>query len=367
MPEFSFNPAAPGTLLIVDDDAVNRAILQGIFSPYYQIAEAADGRAGLEMIREQPGRFCAVLLDVVMPEMDGIEVLRRLHEDGFPAQAPVFLVTADPNGKVTKEAYELGVMDVISKPVTPFVVLRRVQSVIELFQARRRLRGVVERQQASLLVQAEKIIRLTQGMVEALATAIEFRSEESGGHVRRIHDITFTLFSETDLGRGMRREEIDQIALAAILHDVGKIAIPDTILNKPGRLTPEEFEVMKTHTTQGALLLGRIPQLQEHPSYRYAADIALHHHERHDGRGYPEGLKGDEITPWSQAVSLADVYDALSCKRVYKNAFPREQVLEMIRGGACGAFHPELLRCFFSVEEELSQFYHKDEKGRETV
>ena len=154
---------------------------------------------------------------------------------------------------------------------------------------------------------------------------------------------------------------MEEIALAAILHDVGKIAVPDAILNKPGRLTAEEFEIMKTHTVQGAALLGRIPQLRGHRAYRYAVDIARHHHERWDGRGYPDGLRGEEISLWAQVVSLADVYDALSCKRVYKDAFPRERALEMIRDGECGVFNPELLRCFFEIEEELSRMYRKEE------
>ena len=251
-------------------------------------------------------------------------------------------------------------MDVISKPVVPYVVQRRVQSVIELFQARRQLSRTVESQRERLLRQAEEIIALNQGMVEALATAIEFRSEESGDHVRRIHDITKCLLSETALGRDLESEAIEEIALASILHDVGKIAVPDAILNKPGRLTAEEFEIMKTHTVQGAALLDRIPQLRRHRAYRYAVDIARHHHERWDGKGYPDGLKGDEISLWAQVVSLADVYDALSCKRVYKDAFPRERVLEMIRDGECGTFNPELLRCFFEVEEKLSGLYQKE-------
>ena len=136
--------------------------------------------------------------------------------------------------------------------------------------------------------------------------------------------------------------------------------MPDAILNKPGRLTAEEFEIMKTHTVQGAALLDRIPQLRRHRAYRYAVDIARHHHERWDGKGYPDGLAGDEISLWAQVVSLADVYDALSCKRVYKDAFPRERVLEMIRDGECGTFNPELLRCFFEVEEKLSGLYQKE-------
>ena len=345
-------------LLIVDDDAINCAILENIFAPYYDTAAAENGWAGLQRVRERENDLCAILLDVMMPEMDGIQVLRCLKDRGVLEKVPVFLITAETSSAVIKEAYTLGVMDVISKPVIPYMVLRRVQSVVELFQARERLSNVVELQQADLLAQAKQIIELNKGMIETLAAAIEFRSEESGGHVRRIHDITEYLLTHTPLGEGLSKIEVEQIALGSIMHDVGKIAVPDAILNKPGRLTPEEFEVMKSHTVQGAKLLEQIPQLRENGAYPYARDIARHHHERWDGRGYPDGLKGDEISLAAQVVSLADVYDALSCKRVYKDAFPREKVVEMIREGQCGSFNPRLLECFFQVEGELAKLYH---------
>ena len=348
-----------GTLLIVDDDFINRGILEHLFAPYYNIDMAENGRVGLERVLERQDEICAVLLDVIMPGMDGIQVLRELAARGLMEKIPVFLITAEASDSVMNEAYALGVMDVISKPVVSFVVLRRVQSVVELFRARERLSNVVELQQADLLAQAKKILELNKGMIEALAAAIEFRSEESGDHVRRIHDITRHLLLCTPLGDGVSSIEVEQIALASIMHDVGKIAVPDAILNKPGRLTAEEFEIMKTHTVQGARLLERIPQLRENGAYPYAWDIARHHHERWDGRGYPDGLKGEQISVPAQIVSLADVYDALSCKRVYKDAFPREKVNEMIRSGACGCFNPWLLECFFSVEDELSKLYHK--------
>lgn len=350
----------PDTILVIDDDEINRGILDNLFSAFYRVEEAENGRIGLEKIRTDPEGYCAVLLDVVMPEMDGLEVLRALQAAELLEKIPVFLITAEASDATMKEAYRLGVMDVISKPVGPYVVLRRVNSVVELFRARKRLGNVVERQQSELLVQAQKIIDLNQGMIESLAAAIEFRNGESGQHVRRIHDITKSLLSDTDLGAGLSKEQIQQIAQASIMHDVGKIAIPDAILNKPGRLTPEEFEIMKTHTTQGGFLLEKIPQLRENGVYHYAYDIARHHHERWDGRGYPDGLKGDEISLGAQIVSLADVYDALSCKRVYKDAFPRERVLQMIRDGECGVFNPELLDRFFSVEEELQRMYQRD-------
>lgn len=257
----------------------------------------------------------------------------------------------------------MGVMDVISKPVIPYVVMRRINSVVELFRARRSLSNQVMAQQSELLRQAEQIIRLNRGMIEGLATAIEFRSAESGDHVRRIHDITRYMLKYTEWGEGMEDYDIEQIAQASIMHDIGKIAIPDAVLNKPGRLTPEEFEIMKTHTVQGEQLLEKIPELKENLAYEYAKDIARHHHERWDGRGYPDGLKGDEISPWAQIVSLADVYDALSCKRIYKDAFPREKVVEMIRDGSCGVFNPRLLDAFFSVEDEIAKMY--DANGKE--
>ena len=344
------------TLLVVDDDEINRGIIANLFKPYCAIDEAENGKIGLELALAEPEKYFAVLLDVRMPEMDGLEVLRQLKEAGFLEKVPVFLITAEAD-TVVKEAYELGVMDVISKPVVPYIVRRRIGSVVKLFEARRQLKSRVKEQKTELLKKAEQIIQLNQGMIEALSTAIEFRSNESGQHVRRIRDITHFILTHTEFGKELNDEEIDNIALAAVMHDVGKIAIPDSILNKPGKLTTEEFEVIKTHTIQGAILLERIEQLRENGAYFYATDIARHHHERWDGKGYPDGLKGNEISVWAQVVSLADVYDALICKRVYKSAFSREKVLEMIRNGQCGTFNPKLLSCFFEVEKQLANLY----------
>lgn len=345
------------TVLIIEDNAVNAALLADIFDRDYRIAEARNGRLGLEILNREQPRICAVLLDVVMPEMDGIEVLYKLKEKGILSQIPVFLITGDPSNTVMREAYGLGVMDVIGKPVIPFIVKRRVETVIELFRVRHRLENSVVRQQSEIERQAERIAELNWGMIEALATAIEFRSGESGTHVRRIHDITELILKRSALGKDYSDEEIRQIALASIMHDVGKIAVSDTILNKPGRLTPEEYEIMKTHTTQGARLLQKIPQMRKHEAFRYAYDIALHHHERWDGRGYPEGLKGSEISVPAQVVALADVYDALVSRRVYKDAYGFDKAVEMIRNGECGAFNPELLAAFESVEPQIRELY----------
>jgi len=356
----AIHPAEPNlanTILIVDDDAINRKVLGKIFSPYYKVEEAANGREGIDKLMSGPRYYCAVLLDVLMPEMSGIEVVRYLKARELLDKVPVFLITAEQSTDVMKDAYQLGVIDVIRKPVVSYVVLRRVQSIIELFEARKHLSAVVDHQSLTLLEQAEKIIQLNKGMIEALATAIEFRNEESGGHVQRIAQITRVILEYTDFCVGLTPEDIDNISLAAIMHDVGKITIPDAVLTKPGKLTPEEYEIMKSHTVKGVVILEQIPQLRGSGFYNYACDIARHHHERWDGRGYPDGLVGEEISPWAQVVALADVYDALSCRRVYKPPFPRAQVLEMIKTGQCGLFNPRLLDSFFAVEDRLYKMY----------
>ena len=352
------SPWKSDTILIVDDDAINRKILGKIFSEYYTIQEARDGWEGIMQIQENQNRFCAILLDVLMPKMNGIEVLHWLKKMGLLEKIPT-LITSEAVESVMQEAYDLGVMDVISKPVISYVVLRRVRSIIELFEARKHLSAVVEDQSLKLLKQAERIIELNQGMIEALATAIEFRNEESGGHVHRICGITKMMLEKTNFVEKMDEKEIENIALASIMHDVGKITIPDAVLTKPGKLTKEEYEIMKTHTLKGVDILESIPQLRDSGIYDYACDIARHHHERWDGRGYPDGLAGNAISPWAQVVSLADVYDALICRRVYKASFPREQVLKMIGSGQCGLFNPRLLESFYSVEDQLFEMYQK--------
>ncbi|HIW82826.1 MAG TPA: response regulator [Candidatus Dorea gallistercoris] len=354
---YSREQSLPNTLLIIDDDAVNRMILKEIFQDAYTIIEAENGREGLEMILERKNQICAVLLDVIMPVMDGMELLKELNRQKLTDTIPVFLISAEVNEHVVLEGYELGVMDVIEKPVLPHVVRRRVDSVVELFLSRRSMRNLLEYQQMELVDKEAEIVRLNMGMIEALATAIEFRSGESGEHVHRIRDITKYLLLYTSLGDGISPEAVELIGMGAVMHDVGKIAISDTILNKPGKLTPEEYEIMKTHTIQGAKILEKIPQMKNHGAFTYAHDIARHHHERWDGSGYPDGLKGDEITIWSQIVSLADVYDALVSKRVYKEAYGFEEAVRMIQDGQCGVFNPEVLDRFMEAEYEIRCLY----------
>lgn len=348
---------APATVLIIDDSPVIHTILKSLFEDTYRIEHAFDGVEGLLKITELSSNICAILLDVMMPRMSGIDVLKKLHALGISHQIPIFLITAESSSSITQNAYDLGVMDVINKPFVPYVVKRRVNSVIELFQTKKQLRHVISLQTDKLESQSRTIVDLNYGIVECLATAIEFRSVMSGEHVRRIHDITYYLLRHTVLCEGVSQSEIDAISMAAIMHDVGKIAIPDSILNKPGKLTTEEFEIMKSHTIKGYELLESIPQMHRLQAYPYALDITRHHHERWDGNGYPDGLKGDEISIWAQIVALADVYDALISKRVYKEALDSRTAVEMIIDGQCGVFNPDLLKCFLEAVPEINKLY----------
>lgn len=349
------------TILIVDDDRLNREVLKRIFSSAYSFLEAADGKRGLEIIEKMQQELCAVILDVQMPEMTGMELLNILHSRGITEKIPIFLITMHDDEKIVKEAYMLGVMDFINKPVSEFLIQRRVETVIELFRTRERLSETVKGQEQKLLENAKTIEELHRGTLEILAAAIEFRDVETGHHTSRIYKMTKYILENTSMGSGFSDEDIEYMARASIMHDVGKIAISDVILNKPAKLTDEEFEIMKLHTVKGAELLGQISHIHSHPLYVYAEDIARHHHERWDGKGYPDRLCGDEISVSAQVVSIVDVYDALVSERVYKKSFSADVAVEMIKNGECGAFNPKLLKCFLQAEPEMRRWYQENE------
>ena len=345
------------TMLIADGDASARSVLRGLFSHKGDIAEAGSVSEAIEAILKGSDVLCVALVDEALPGGGALALLRELYNRGISRRLPLFVLISEVNDSYMREVFRLGATDVLIKPIMPFVALRRIAGVVELYKTRARLTSLVEMQEEHMNEQTRQIIELSHGMVESLAAAIEFRSEESGTHVRRIREITSILLSETVLGEGLGSNEIEHIALASVLHDVGKIAVPDAILNKPGKLTREEFEIMKRHTVQGDALLASIPPLREHGSYKYALDIARHHHERGDGKGYPDGLKYGEISPWSRAVSLADVYDALRMQRVYKPAYSHSEAKNMIRTGQCGGFDGELLESFMQVEGHIASLY----------
>lgn len=330
------------TILIVDDMEINRVILAEGFKDEYQIVEAENGKEAVDIINSNDD-IAAVLLDLIMPVMDGLDVLKEMNSSGIINHVPVFIITASNTEQTLVDAYNLGAVDIISKPFVMNFLKCRISSVIELYRHRNELEEVVAEQ-------VKTLNRINKSMVETLASVIEFRDCESGEHVKRISGITEILMNAVN---EMYPEynytplEIEKISMASILHDVGKIAIPDGILNKPGRLTNEEFDIMKQHTTKGCEILESMPEgILDKDVYKYSYDICRHHHERWDGRGYPDGLKGEEISIWAQIVAVADVYDALTSPRVYKAAFTHEKAVEMIFNGECGTFNPKMLEAF---------------------
>ncbi len=335
-------------ILIVDDMEINRVILAEGFRDEYEILEAENGIQAIELLNTN-NNIAAVLLDLIMPEMDGMGVLKQMNESGRIVHIPVFIITAESSEKMLMDAYNLGAVDVINKPFMMNFLKCRIGNIIELYRHRNDLEDIVNEQ-------VERLNKVNLSMVETLATLIEFRDCESGEHVKRICGLTeilMTAVSEMYPEYYLPRHEIEKIVTASILHDVGKIAISDSILNKPGRLTKEEFEIMKQHTTKGCDILTQIPDIMDNDIYNYSYDIARHHHERWDGRGYPDGLVGDDISIWAQVVAIADVYDALVSPRVYKKAFDFETAVKMINDGECGTFNPKVLNAFNASADKI--------------
>ena len=272
-----------------------------------------------------------------------------MNKSGKIKNIPVFLITAADSQEMLMEGYNLGAIDIITKPFMTHFLKHRINNVIELYGYQNELEDIVAKQVA-------RLNQVNLSMVEMLATVIEFRDCESGEHVKRICGLTKILMKEVSdmyAEYHLPQSEIDKIVTSSVLHDVGKISIPDNILNKPGRLTKEEFEIMKEHTVKGCEILQKIPDMMDEDIYNYSYDICRHHHERWDGRGYPDGLRGDDISIWAQVVSVADVYDALTSERVYKKAFSHDVAVQMIFNGECGAFNPKVLKAFEASMDKI--------------
>lgn len=340
------------TILIVDDMEINRAILCEMFYKEYDVLEASNGKEALNCIFEKQTQIDIVLLDIVMPELDGFGVLKELHVQGLLEHIPVIMITAENSENVMKKGYALGVADIINKPFNPDIVRRRVKNILALYSRQERLEELVKQQTEALRKQSRQL-------VDILSNIIEFKNTESGQHILNIRVITRFLLEKLVAGfpeYSLTHNQIEIISEAAAMHDIGKIAVPDVILNKPSKLTKEEFQIMQTHTVKGCEVAEKLRAIRNNEYMDYCLDICRHHHERWDGKGYPDGLKGEEITIWSQAVSLADVYDALTSVRVYKPAFSAEEAIDMIMNGECGTFNPKLLVCLVENAEELKEY-----------
>ncbi len=343
------------TILIVDDQEINRVLLAEQFKDEYNIIEAENGAQALKIINENKD-LVAIMLDLIMPMLDGMGVLAELNRSGKIYHIPVFVITAADNMEILSSAYSLGAVDIISKPFQMVFIKSRINNIIELFRHRNELVDVVEES-------VEKITRINSRMIDALAALIEFRECESGVHVKRMRAVTERLM--TALGilypeYGVDRVTVSKIGEASILHDIGKIVITDSVLKKTDKLTPEEFEVIKSHTVGGCDILEQMYRdIMDSETYRFCCDICRYHHERWDGGGYPDGLVGDEIPIWAQAVGIADAFDALTSPRVYRPAFDFDTAVKMINDGECGAFNPKLLQAWNTLIKSGERFSDK--------
>lgn len=345
-------------VLIVDDEELNRVILMEMFKEVpekYTLIEAENGLNAVRQI-ESNDNIVLILLDVVMPVMDGFKVLEYMKEHDLLDEIPVILITGETIKDSEDKAYSFGVADVIHKPFYPHIVKRRSRNIIELYQNKRNMELRLKEQEEAIREQEREIRETNEFMIDALSSVVESRSAETGDHTKRIKYYTRIMLNY--LMRhfpryGLTPVQVDAIARASVLHDIGKIGIPDAVLLKPGRLTAEEYEIMKNHTVIGCDILEKFYRNQTTEFYHYCYDICRHHHERWDGGGYPDGLKGDEISIHAQAVAIADVYDALTSPRVYKAAYSHEKALEMIFNGECGCFNPKVIEAFKLIAEKI--------------
>ena len=337
-------------ILIVDDSKMNRALLIDILEEQYDVAEAENGAEAISLLSRHRTDYSLLLLDIMMPEMDGFEVLAYINKYHWNDTLAVIMISADDSPANIKLAYDLGAFDYISRPFDSTIVQRRISNTMLLYARQQRLEKIIAEQ----FHEQENNNRL---MISILSHIVEFRNGESGLHILHVNTITKYLLKQlvrlTDQ-YSLSKADISLISTASGLHDIGKISISDTILNKHGRLTSEEFEVIKTHSMIGANMLLDLPiEQQEAPLVKVASEICRWHHERYDGNGYPDGLKGEEIPIAAQVVALADVYDALTSERCYKKAYSHEEALKMILEGQCGAFNPILLRCLQEIADTL--------------
>ncbi len=360
-------------VLIVDDVELNRGILCEMLEGEYRTLEAQDGIEALEAMEAHRDEIAVVLLDLMMPRMGGLEVLETMAQQHLLDRFPALIITGETSPEMEDRCLASGAYDFIKKPFQPSLVLRRTRNAAALFTYKNHLEEQVALQTAQLTRQAEalraknaQLREMNEMTIELLSDIIEARNLESGTHVQRVRAFTRILglrLMERFPEYGLDRNQVEVIALASMMHDVGKIMISDAILLKPGKLTPEEFDIIKQHTILGCEVLDHTSYMWEEDYYRCCLQICRSHHEKFDGRGYPEGLAGDSIPIAAQIVSIADCYDALTNERVYKKAFSPERSYEMLMGGECGVFNPKLMQCLEDCREKFEAEVRKKEKA----
>lgn len=347
-------------VLVVDDSDMNRFLLSQILLDNYNVIEACDGVEATQIIQDHFKELSIVLLDIVMPRMDGFSVLEFMNANDLIQDLPVIMISSMDEDSAIRRCYELGISDYVRRPFSADVVGKRVYNIVRLYQRQRNLQREIREQ----IEEREKNSRVVTSIISHV---VENRNGESGPHVIHVEQITEIILNRltelTDMYK-LSKEDKKQISLASALHDIGKIGIDEKILNKPGKLTEEEYEIMKTHTTIGAIMIRQVQMEEDDTLIQFAYEICRWHHEKWDGRGYPDGLKGNYIPISAQVVSIADVYDALVSERVYKKAFSHEKAIEMIINGECGEFNPLLIQCLKDCSDRIQLVESKNSRNR---
>ena len=362
-------------VLIVDDMELNREMLTAILEKDYPILEADSGKKAIAMIQKHQAEIAVVLLDLIMPNVDGFAVLEVMKNQSWLKDIPVLVITAESKAEVESKCFEMGVSDFIKKPFDNAIVRNRVRNIVDLFGYKNQLEEKVEKQTETLkkqykllVMQAEKLKESKTKIIDILGTVVECRNLESGEHIKRVKGFTRILAQQMmkDYPEyGLNQETIEVIVSASALHDIGKIAIPDSILLKPARLTKDEYEYMKSHTTRGCEVLDNVEDVWDETYSKISYEICRHHHERYDGKGYPDGLAGEKIPISAQLVGLADAYDALVSERVYKSAYSPDEAFYMIVSGECGVFSPKLLECFRRTKKEFEELNRAQQRKQQ--
>lgn len=343
-------------ILIVDDSEINREILKDLLDEEYEILEARNGLEAVEYLKNQDEKISLILLDYIMPEMDGLELLSMMNDRHWIEEVPVIMITSDNAADSIDKAYDLGVSDFVSRPYNASIIEHRIENTIALKKRQKQMQNL-------LIDQVKENEQSKDLLINILSHVVEFRNGESGRHVINIRLITELLLRKIKARYPqyhLTESRITTISLASSLHDIGKIAIPEEILNKPGRLTSEEFSEMEKHPEIGYKMLQALPNHKDDPLVKEAMNITRWHHERYDGKGYPDGLVKDEIPISAQVVAVADVYDALTSERVYKRAIPHTQSIRMILDGKCGVFNPILMEVLKESQDEIEAAMQQD-------
>lgn len=348
-------------ILIVDDDRVNLIIAKRLLSKEFEVITVDSGAKALDYLKDNPVDL--ILLDIQMPQMDGFEVMGVLKKDAVSAKTPVIFLTADHREETESKCFEMGAVDFICKPFVPVIMQHRVRRSMELEDYRRNL-------ERRLAEQLQKVTELQDNMIITLANMIESRDGTTGEHIRRTSAYTRFLVEkllEKKLYAGeLNAEAADLICKAAPMHDIGKIAVEDSILRKTGKLTPEEYERMKNHTLAGSeIIRSNMSTLGEDGFITTAYEVARHHHEHWDGTGYPDGLSGTQIPLCARILAVTDVYDALTARRPYKEPMSTEAALQIMEKGS-SQFDPLLLQVFSQSAEELKALTASLRGGKES-